>query len=250
MSQAGRKLALAISFGTAGVGISELALGFVRKGLGSLSAGLDSGAIFALVALLTRSFAVLWPSRRLTALTGAACLVLLLTTGVAQLLLPSASEQDAYRNAPVIAGVASLIVCLVGYLDWEARAGFASAAMAVSKAACRVMGALAIGAGIGFLQGATIHPGQPNMVQDGGALVGAVLGGSLGVASLCRGFAGPESATAYGVDVAVCLACGVAGAKLAGMRSMFLTPVVALLMLAILSGRRGGDTAPAIHREP
>ncbi len=243
ISQVGRELALAISFGTAGVGIVELALGLVGRGLGSLSVGLVSGAIFAIVALATRRLSGLRNSRELTVFTGAACFVLLSITWIAESLLPFAPERAAYRRAPIIAGVSSLIVCLLGYLDWGTGNRISKVAAAVANAAFRVLGAVAIGAGIGFLQGATVDSSQPNMIQDGGALFGAVVGCAIGIASFWSKLAGPESASAYGSGVAVCLVCGLVGAKLAGIRSIFVAPIVALMLLSVPSGRRAGETA-------
>jgi hypothetical protein len=249
ISQAGRELAIAISFGIAGVGIAELALGLIGKGLGSLSAGLESGAVFAIVALVTRRLSGLRNSRELMAFTGAACLVLLSITWIAESMLPLAPERVAYRRAPIIAGVSSLIVCLLGYFDWKAWTRITGVALVIAKAACQVLGAAAIGAGIGFLQGATVDSSQPNMIQDGGALLGAVVGGALGIANFWSKLAGPESASGYSSGVTACLVCGLVAAKLAGIQSLLVTPVVALIILLVPRGRTGemGHIAPLIN---
>jgi hypothetical protein len=251
VSQIGRELALAISFGIGGVGIAEFALALVGKGLGSLDAGLESGAIFAIAAVVTRRVKDLRHSRELSILTGASCFVLLSITWIGQSLLPLTSEHAAYQRVPIIAGVSSLIVCLLSHLDWYVRARIATAAVTVAKVVCQVLGAATIGAGIGFLQGAAVYSGQPNMIQDGGALLGSVVGGAIGVASFWSRLAGPEAASSYGVGVTVCFVCGLVAAKMFGIASMFVTPVVALVILSVLSGqsRRRAHTAPELDTQ-
>jgi hypothetical protein len=141
-------------------------------------------------------------------------------------------------------------VSLLDHFDWEGRAMITRALAGAAKAGCRVLGAAVIGAGIGFVQGAVVDASQPNMVQDGGALSGAIVGCAIGFAALWRRFEGPESASIYGFGVTVCLACGLVAAKLLGIASLLVTPVVALIILSVLSARNRVRTQTTPELDP
>jgi hypothetical protein len=213
-------------FAIAGAGSGISVSGLLWHDTAFRSVAVHCAVSFACASLVVSVFDDTIDARFLLQSIAAAVFVLSAVLGCMSLLPPTGHVQVAilrsYWFLTVCAGVASLLSAL----SRRALCRFGP-----MRVAAECLSSLALGAGIGFLQGVVISPGiTRNAAQDGGALVGGVAGLFWGLASAANLLRRPNSVLLYGGAVLALLALAFLFAKFFMLLSGIPTIISALVI--------------------